>query len=241
MYHYRNKLIIIVLLVVFGITKVQAQEVHGNPNAWYLLLTNYKINDKWNIGNELHMRYDDWHKDEQTFIIRPFVDYTIVPTIVVTVGYSYVLSYPYGDYSIAINRPEHNVWEQVTLKQNVGTFKILHRYRWEHRFSGSIAADGIGGNEIDGFDYSNRFRYRLTVRGPLNDDFFVQVFDELWVRSDDRLANTNFDRNWIYTGIGYNLSQHFSLQLAFLHQYAQNNPDLFERHSGFQITGELTF
>jgi hypothetical protein len=226
--------------LVTGI-KLRAQEIHGNPNVWYLLLTHYKINDKWSVGNELHMRFDDWHKDKQQFLERPFVDYSITDGVIATVGYTYILTYPYGEYPLLDNKPEHNIWEQITLKQSVGKFSISHRYRWEHRYQGNLVPNGNGGTTVDGYDYSNRFRYRLTIKRPINDQYFINVFDELWIKSDDRLINSQYDRNWLYAGLGRKVSDHFSFQLAFLHQYAKNTNTRYERHSGLQLTGEFNF
>lgn len=180
---------LIILLTFLLSNKIQAQETHGNPQVWYLVLANHDFNDRWSVGNEFHMRYDDWHNDKQTLIIRPFVNYKIVDGAMATVGYSFVQNYPYGFYPAPDNASEHNVWEQITLNNAYGKVSVSHRYRWEHRFVEKLNVQNDGSVASDGFDYSNRFRYRLTVRFPLSEKYFINVFDELFIKTDDRLVN----------------------------------------------------
>ncbi|MEQ8338233.1 MAG: hypothetical protein RIA62_12845, partial [Cyclobacteriaceae bacterium] len=66
------------LLIVFTFLSLlpsQAQEVHGEPDVWFLLLNHYKINDTWSVGNEFHMRYSDYLNEEEQLLIRPFVNF----------------------------------------------------------------------------------------------------------------------------------------------------------------------
>ncbi|WP_258098031.1 DUF2490 domain-containing protein [Marinoscillum pacificum] len=216
------------------------QEVHGKANVWYLLLINHKLNDQWNLGSEIHMRYDDWMNSEAQFLFRPYIDFNTKsnPNVVYTFGYTYVKTYPYGDYPLPIGKPENNVWEQITLKHQVNQLKIQHRYRLEQRWQRDISYnDAQNQYELDGTSFSGRFRYRLTMTQLLSDTYFVNVFDELWIRGSNQ--SLQYDRNWLYVGLGANLSSNYSIQLAYLHQYAQNNPERYERHHGVQVTGSV--
>lgn len=225
------------------IHSTNAQEIHGKPNVWFLLLVNHELSDQWNVGTELHMRYDDYLSDKQQFLFRPYIDF--MPgdkSVVYTFGYTFINTFPYGEYPLDISKPENNIWEQVTLKHEVNQLKIQHRYRLEQRWQGNITYNSTDDTyDIDGTSYSNRFRYRLTMTQPLGETFFVNIFDELWVKDGDNLKQVNFDRNWIYAGLGMNLSKDASVQLAYLHQYARNNDTRYERHHGLQVTGSVKF
>lgn len=231
----------ILFSILFFSSNSFAQETHGNPQAWYLLIGNHDLNDKWTVGGELHMRFDDWMKDKQTFIIRPHVVYRMEDGLSATAGYSYIEYYPYGFYPAADDRVEHNIWEQIDLSRKYSKFTISHRYRWEHRFVEKLVVQNDGSIASDGFDYSNRFRYRITMRIPLTEDYFLNVFDELWVKSDDRLVQTQFDRNWLYGAMGRKISDKLSIQLAYLHQYIINSPNRYERHSGIMLLADFKF
>lgn len=242
MKHFTKVICLSLLGFVAFQTSVNAQEVHGEPNVWFLLLLNHELNEHWNVGTELHMRYDDYLGSEQQFLFRPYLDYTGKnSSAVYTIGYTYIKTFPYGDYPLPIDKPEHNVWEQVTLKQDVNKLKIAHRFRLEHRWQANINYNATEDEYfLDGTTFGNRFRYRLTLTHPLNEKFFVNIFDELWVKADDP-KDVLYDRNWLYTGLGFHLSSDANIQLAYLHQYAYNNPTRYERHHGLQITGSVKF
>ncbi len=228
--------IILIFLLSFCFP-LKSQEIHGNTDIWFLLLNHYKINDRWSLGNEFHMRYSDFLNEEEQLLIRPFINYHANPNVVISFGYTFINTYPYGDYPVPSNKPENNIWEQVTLIQDIGRASIQHRYRWENRWQGNLVQDIPGGpSMVDGFSYSNRFRYRITIRRPINDRFFINVFDELWFAMDKKLRNVNYDRNWIYLGLGININEKLSIQAAYLHQYVKNNPTRYERHPTLQIT-----
>lgn len=228
------------LLIVFTFLSLlpsQAQEVHGEPDVWFLLLNHYKINDTWSVGNEFHMRYSDYLNEEEQLLIRPFVNYHANPNVVLTAGYTFINTYPYGKYPLPTSKPENNFWEQVTIIQDVNKTNIQHRYRWEHRWQGDLVQSGVNGPyEVDGFSYSNRFRYRLTVRRPISDKLFINIFDELWIGMDQQLRNVAYDRNWLYLALGLQITDKISVQTAYLHQYVKNNPDRYEKHPTLQIT-----
>ena len=114
-------------------------------------------------------------------------------------------------------------------------------FHWEHRFQGILKDDGNGNIDVDGFDNVNRFRYRLTFKRPLNDKYFVHVFDELMIRIDDRLVNADFDRNWLFGGVGVHMNSHLSLQLGYFHQYIKNTSTRYERHPGLHFIAEISF
>ncbi len=238
------KFLLGVVLIGSFTTTLKAQEVHGKPNVWYLLLANHKLNDQVNLGTELHMRFDDWMADEQQFLFRPYIDFNTkkTPNVVYSFGYTYIKTFPYGDYPLNIAKPENNIWEQVTFKHQYNQLKVQHRYRLEQRWQKDIVYDAVNDDyELDGATYANRFRYRLTLTQPITESVFVNIFDELWFNGDKSLRNITFDRNWLYIGLGYSFTEDVSLQLAYLHQYAMNSPIRYERHHGLQVTGAVTF
>lgn len=236
--HYKMKyLLTLILAGVPFFNSSKAQEIHGNPNVWLFNLTEIKINDQWQFGNEFHFRYDEYVKTSQQFLFRPYIDYGFSDKLVGSFGYTYILTKPYGDYPLPTDKPEHNIWEQITVKNTLGEWNLAHRFRLENRWSGNIVTNTTTGeNEIDGYNFSNRFRYRLTLKRNIGTSFYTHIFDELWIREKNKVKSIAFDRNWIYAGLGWKMTPIFSVELAYLHQYVQNNPDLFERHHSIQGT-----
>jgi len=226
------------ICLLFNATLAQ-EDVHGDSEFWFLLLNHYKINDQWTVGNEFHVRQTNFTSDHKQFIIRPFVNYKPGESAVYTAGYSYIETRPYGEYPLATTLPEHNVWEQVTLNQTLGRSTFSHRYRMEHRFQGNFEENAGGNTEVNGFNFSNRFRYRLTLKKPIFSNYFIHVFDELWINLDETLGQASYNQNWIYLGLGKNISQG-NIQLAYLHQHASAN-GIVERHPTLQVTLQYDF
>jgi len=67
-----RKVVLVGLICLIAAKENYSQEVFGEPNVWFFQLTTYDLNEKWSIGNELHARFDDYLKDEQQILIRPF-------------------------------------------------------------------------------------------------------------------------------------------------------------------------
>lgn len=233
-----KRLLLILLLLVFG-PFARAQETHGDSEFWFLLLNHYKINDQWQVGNELHIRRTDFLSDNKQFIIRPFVNFKPGESVVYSFGYSYIETHPYGKYPLQITKPEHNVWEQVTVNQSLGKTTLSHRYRMEHRYQGSIVEPTPNNFEVDGYDFSNRFRYRLTLKRPIGEQYFLHLFDELWVSMDQRFKEWTYNQNWIHLGLGRKVGNG-NVQLAYLHQHASSG-GIVERHPTLLLTVQYDF
>lgn len=211
------------------------QKVYGKSDVWLLLLNGVEITDQWSVGNELHLRYDDGFRDKEQLLIRPFVNYKASEQVVLSAGYTYIKTYPYGKYPLPADKPEHNVWEQITLKHSLGKASVSHRYRIEQRFLSTYNPVNEDYN-FSRTSHSNRFRYRLTLKHPIGRQFFLQAFDEFWIKSDSHLLNASFDRNWMYVGIGRKFGFGLTLQLAYLHQNTRVDTEKYERHPTAQLT-----
>jgi long-subunit fatty acid transport protein len=150
-------------------------------------------------------------------------------------GYTFITTYPYGSYPLPENLHEHNVWEQIELKQKFGKTKILHRYRLEQRWIGNLVLNSESTDfEADGYVFRHRFRYRFTALVDLSDKWFLHFFDELFIRSGEEFKLIGFDRNWLYGGVGYKVNDRMNIQLAYLHQYIRRTANLFEQHHTIQ-------
>ena len=156
---------------------------------------------------------------KQQLILRPFITYS--PTenpLAYSIGYSYLRSYPYTENAIPATKPEHNIWEQITLSQVYKELSFSHRFRLEHRFQGNLVMNSNQNYAVDDFSFSNRFRYRLTVRYPIFNNWFINIFDELWINMNENFQYPAYDRNWLYLGIGYEIMKNGNIQVAYLHQ-----------------------
>lgn len=216
-------------------TNLKAQTVHGQPDIWLFWHNNYKFAEKWSLQTEVHMRFDDYFRYKEQFLFRPSVTFQPAKQVSYSLGYTYIHTFPYGQYPLAADRPEHNIWEQVQFKQTLNKVTLTHRLRLEQRFQSSFDTEQ---NKFDftEIQYSNRFRYRISIKVPITDKLSFHAFDELWIRSTNKIKDISFDRNWFYAGLGYQFTPAVGIQLGYLHQYAKNNATLFEQHHTMQLT-----
>lgn len=214
----------------------------GDENVWFLLLNHVDLSEEWNFSNEFHIRRNDWMKEQQQLIIRPAINFTPFKGFTASFGYSYVLTSPYGKYRLPLDVPEHNIWEQVTLDQSVGgRVNFSHRFRLENRWIGKLEKDSDTREwRISGYNYANRFRYRLTssfkifrLEGGKN--IYAHIFDEIWLNLDDRLRVDDVDRNWLYLGMGVQLNDDLKVEVAYLDQWIER-PFGHEHNPTIQFT-----
>jgi hypothetical protein len=238
------KHIITAILIVVMVGKANESLAQENRitdsqfDTWWSNVNTYNLRPKWYLSSELHIRRTNGFKNWQQFLIRPAANFKLNENVHFTLGYTYILSYPYGNQTIHIATPEHNVWEQVTLKHKIGRVGFSHRYRFEQRFIGNRVSDENGKYHLDGFNFRERFRYRLTATIPLtaNKRWFVSAFDEIWLNQQDFLP-IGLNQNWAYLGAGFEFNKRGNVQLGFLHQLVKNGDGIhFESNPTLQFT-----
>ena len=225
------------LLFGWSAPLVFAQRVYGEPDIWFLFQGKYVLSPQWEIGGEVHLRFDDYLHDPQQLLLRPSISFQSGKKVKYSVGYTFIETYPYGAVPLLRNLPENNIWEQVSLKDHMGKWTIDHRYRLEQRWQGKIRPNvEAQGYQIDGYRFSHRFRYRLSLTHPIGQKYFVRFRDELWIRANESLNRVGFDRNWLYIGGGFKVNKAITIQLAWLHQYIRHSFELYEEHPTFQLS-----
>lgn len=232
----------IYILLLFGLlTQVQGQTQNRYYDVWFFLNNTFEINHKWSINNETHWRGTRFFLEPEQLLIRPSVNFHLNEFMTTTVGYTYIRSFPNGTTSLPHAKPEHNVWEQITLSHPINKFKFSHRFRMEHRFQGSLKTTDAEHYQVDGYTFSNRFRYRVTMKRKVAKRVFIAAFDEIWLSMNKYFQYPGFDRNWFYAGAGYEVFQGANVQLGFLHQYVQVKDGQYDNRPTLQLTFQFDF
>ena len=234
--------VVVVFMLISWSARAQDKEVSSSTNAWFMVMNEIRLSPMWSVSNEVHIRRADFIDSWQQFLIRPAVNYRLNPNLEFSVGYSYILTYPYGEQPVKIKTPEHNIWQQVQIRQLIGKVGISHRYRLEERFIGQVDQLGGGNYVLSGSNYAQRFRYRLTVRVPLlqlgNDkEIFAAAFDELWVNLENNFSVESFNQNWFYAGLGYQFNDQANLQAGYLNQLIRKADGIhFEKNPTLSVS-----
>lgn len=175
---------------------------------WLMYFGNVQLNQQWNWHNEVQYRNYNALGDLEQLLIRTGIGYNLTEgNNNLLLGYGYILSSNYiEDTDEKESFPEHRIFQQFITRQNAWRVKLQHRYRFEQRFFED--------------DFRLRFRYFLGLNIPINNknmenqSWYVSIYDELFINAE----NVIFDRNRLYSGLGYKVSPKLRFELAYMVQ-----------------------
>ena len=210
----------IILVLLCATTAIQAQDV--NPSVWTFYNGRYDLNNRWFLNSEVHFRFTEGVSTFQQFLFRPQMSYVLNPHFTFSLGYTYIHSFPYGEYPIPDDLGEHNAWEEVMIHHAGGPLKISHRIRMEHRWIQQLVPVDFSSTdfEVDGFTFSNRFRYRLILEYHWKDSpWSAMVYDEMFFSTNEYLLPQGLNQNWLYLSAKYQINEKWSVQSGWQQQY----------------------
>lgn len=199
-----KKIILIMFCLSFFNLKAQDSDL-GN---WLIYIGSKKINNKWNIHNEIQYRNYEFAGDLEQLLLRTGIGYNITDNSNFLLGYGYIKSKNYINTTDKETINEHRIFQQLTTKQQLGIIKLSHRYRFEQRFVES--------------NFKMRLRYFLSVQIPLSKKTdkgtYLSAYNEIFINTKKQF----FDRNRIYSGIGYKINKNVRIEAGYMNQLFLN-------------------
>lgn len=199
------------LFLVF-LTPRMSTAQDSNLGNWLIYIGNKKLNNKWNIHNEVQYRNYNAVGDLEQLLLRTGLGYNITENNNILLGYGYILSENYiGETEDKVSVNEHRVFQQFTTKHKVGKIGLSYRYRFEQRFVED--------------DFKMRLRYFLGVKVPLQyrkdekNPLYFSVYNEVFLNMESSV----FDRNRVYAGLGYTFSKALRLELGYMNQFFETS------------------
>ena len=218
----KNYLFLLMLLLPFSSF---AQD--SNFGNWIIYFGNKKIDNKWNWHHEVQYRNYNAIGDLEQLLLRTGFGYNLTENNNnLLVGYGYILSENYianTDEKNSIN--EHRIYQQFITRQKIARVGVQHRYRFEQRFVED--------------NFKLRFRYFLGLNVPLNNaeliekTIYLSAYNEIFLNT----KNTVFDRNRLYSGLGYKLNNSLKFEIGYMNQFLAggNNRDQLNLITSFNF------
>jgi hypothetical protein len=219
----KNIFLILIIGLGFQMSNVSAQTV-TQTDSWWMYFGNHRINEKLGLHTEYQFRRSDFATNWQQSLMRVGLDYYLPNKTMATVGYGWIVSFPYGEQPIAVATTEHRIWQQFVLNQNIGRFYFNHRYRLEQRFIENASLDANGEKQVDGFKFRQRARYRFLVTVPItkktleDNTLFFAAYDEPFLGFGKGISTNFLDQNRLYFALGWRFDKDFNVQLGYLSQ-----------------------
>jgi hypothetical protein len=143
-------------LLISDTSRAQAdvRDVIDQQMSWYMLFGNHRLTDQLGLHTEYQFRRTGFGADWQQSLLRFGLDWHRDDQHVVTGGYGWIRSFPYGEQPIAETFDEHRLWQQLVTKSVTGQFKWVHRYRLEQR--------------LMQFTTGSRWQHRVRLRRGLH-------------------------------------------------------------------------
>lgn len=231
----------------------QRQSVYNNI-GWYGYFGDHKISTKWGIHTEYQWRRENFINYWQQSLARAGVNYKLTDKVLLTTGYAFIDTFTYGNPSIARRNnqgeeqtfPEHRIYQDVLLNNDMNGFEINHRLRLEQRWLG-IFYDANNDRIAGKWRYLNRFRYRFRIAHALKGktidakEVYLHAYDELLIGFGKNVGTNVFDQNRINIGLGYKINPSSKIEVGYISQIVQQsrlnadkNP-VFEYNNGFLI------
>lgn len=220
------KIKLLTVLVFFvGIRIAQAQQtknIYSDDVVW----TQYIIRGQ--ISNKLYLHFDggyrtrDYIDKQSQYFIRPGVIYQISPKVNIQAGYAYFNTNQFLSGYEDVMRPEHRLYQRMTVVQQAGRFEFRHRYRFEQRFNQNISKGVLQ----DGFTTTFRLSYQIYVSCPFNNikikekTIYGFASNELFVSFGQKVVNS-FDQNRLALGFGYQFTKGFAATVFYQYIYGQ--------------------
>lgn len=214
----KYRFLLLFTFIIWNATSLAQNTEADDLGAWYMYFFNGKIKNEWGIQGDVQYRNFNLGGDLEQLLIRGGVHYTPKKSDVrFTLGLVNVTTGTLGEIVNTFN--ENRVYQEVLIPQKTGRFHLNHRFRYEQRF-------------VEDQNFRTRFRYNLLINIPLNNTtilpktWYLAFYNEVFINGERKIDNERtvpiFDRNRLYSGIGYSFNNSLRTQIGFMNQSLEN-------------------
>lgn len=218
-------LVMLVFTTAFGVDLSAQDGTADQNNTWSMYFGNHRISDRFALHTEYQWRRNDGVEHWQQSLARIGLDLHTKAGPIITAGYGWIVSYPYGEQPIPYSFQEHRIWEQLILTSMAGRAYFHHRYRLEQRFLELKKRSEEADLQPDGHLFKQRARYRFMVSIPLSrktmedNTLFLALYDEVFLQFGRNVGSNILDQNRLSACLGWRVDADLNVQLGYLNQY----------------------
>lgn len=193
-----------------------AQINQDKIGAWYMYFFDATFKDsRWGVQGDVQYRNWNLGGDLEQLLIRSGITYKPKnANVKLTLGYGNITTGTYGNADAKSS--ESRIYQEVLFPVKFGNrIHTNHRFRYEQRF-------------VEGQDFRSRYRYNLFLNIPLNKNkierktVYLSFYNELFINAQRNTGNGNsvefFDRNRLYSAVGYVLREGTKIQFGVMKQ-----------------------
>lgn len=205
------------------------KEIVNQNHTWINYTGNHKINKKISIHSEYQFRRLEFIKSWQQSLTRIGIDYYLNNSTSFTLGYGWIVTFPYGEQPIINRFNEHRIWQQLNLKSSIESknriLEIYHRYRLEQRFLENYYINSSQELVKGETSFRQRIRYRAMLLIPLNNKtlidktLFLNVNDEVFLGFGEGIGKNILDQNRFNVSMGWKFDNNFNIQVGYMNQF----------------------
>lgn len=221
-------LTIAILLISYMNVQAQVKETKTNSNGWYMYSGNHRFANKWSLHTIIHVRRSNVITDWQQSLNRIGINYLLNNNVTMTIGYDFIVNFPYGKLPIPEKTRTHSSWEAITITHEIGKLRISHRYRLEQLWNTKLS-------KIN-YNFYNQFRYMLTVSVPIYKKVFFSFFDEVFFAFGKNVYYNNFNQNRLYGALGHRI-KNGDVQIGYMNQFIKKGVGLTYENDNTLMVG----
>lgn len=234
----RITLVGLVFSATFLAGQTSSKILDFNQHGWVSYSGDHPVASKWGVHFDAQWRRSEVFSTWQQYQLRPGLNYQLSDAVLLTGGYAFTRSYPYGDFPMRIAMPEHRVYQQVLVSHRMRGVRLQHRTRMEQRW---IQYPDTSPE----WTYQNRFRYLAKLEAPLKPleagEIYLSAYDEILIGIPPNYGARPFDQNRVFAGLGYQMGD-WKMEAGYLNQFlGQRNGRVFEMNHTlfFTVTSTL--
>lgn len=196
------KKIVLILSLIFSISKFQAQDASDILGSWYMFNGSHLLSEKIALKTAVHFRYFELVDEYQQEIYRLGLNYKIGKTIDFTLGSVYSIT----DTSYkedASDLFEYRLYQDLVAKDKWDDFSIKHRIRLAQRFKRQNFENTT----------AHRVRYGLFLNYPISENLTTYGFNEVFIR----FADQTFGQNRLGAGFLQKIGNQLKLKLGYMY------------------------